>query len=1515
MESDGYISDLELIRPPKHFRQNVWKNDKGRTNKNTKTDKASDSQIENGDATQTMKLVSEDKKHYIKGMWKNNCLLEIFSCQFSIPKFNENTFYIRKQTPGYLLTMDEENFIARVKIFNLEKFRMLNVFKDVTILRDFFIDGIKVTEIIKDGLLDERNKNYEIFMKCIKDVTNNIGDDVNCAEDCLQIYLETKQSSENISVLQSISDNEHISKNVRDVARRFLHSEESLHGRNKKLPKIENTFQIHTFNLAAELKEMVSQGMGHHKQILFKDCPYTMIRDLRDLSIQQSLYVSKADLKLFSDIISVTNEQCFVNILNNCQHSFIRSVKTFNSSVKEVSPLTRPIYYYLFKSLFELVVTISEKTNCAVEDVLKSIQTKKPICWKSPCFLHTALERQSSFIYQLMSHFNPRPRKKEYEYTFKFLQFNKRKPIWDHMKSVFSKNNDLVNMKEERKIWLCIVDNVMSGENDKSYFELFQPLLLDFVNFVGMSKDDTFEAFRVFTHNIINFMGNTHPYLKNNNLKVDQDILMRQMEHIKNATGDLQYDTIAFENFKNMIEEYNQYWNRRETKIGSIDSKLDYEPHKSRMKAISSKLLQVILMALDKTVNSHSLVQYFRSYNEFLDDFDNIAFDWFVKINKSTSVNGDVIKHVKNKLIAQNISNPGAMLGLLFTAVVTNTLTLEKAYKATNVNDDVIELVKNKLTLEKASYKVKKPKDFVKTGNYPHYIIDIIEKLIQDAIELLNKKQWENGSEFSDNENLLATGLLFSAIRSSFLYFKDQPDYVSFSSFYEESTKPFSNVVQKSDSYKDFEKRLGIIKQSFWYIRKQDEIDIDEALKLFQKLSSNSLSIEDSLKIKTCFKNYLEEYEKCMGECSTKQQKDKIKYIVNLLIGFKTDLKIDQWTLEFKKSTLLQILAHLAALWSVQVSKDIECTQKYLKPHCIQILCILMMLNVGNIDTTTGKCLAQVLTGQGKSVILGLLSSLLAILGNKVRVVCYSEYLAKRDDNDFAQFFDELKIKTRVTYGTFDDMANEVIAPFVNNTKYYLRNLVEKRILHGTKNLSTLNRQNSIGDTILLIDEVDVFFSSEFYGNTHGSCINIEMKAIADMQCAIWKMVKENDYKKITIVEKIEEYIKNEVCKPNEDYLTFEDFRCRPDEYELLVESDGNVIEKKMYTNRSLFSEHLDKMIDCATKVAKGNDTNWYINPYKLNDNGNVCYRRNDGIYAENTICDYYNVFNYFRLKITEFNPNGYNNYGYLTIFCGMTSYANLPQKYSYILGVSGTLTSMNNFEKETVREMYNIKKTFSMPSFFGDCNLKFDKGDDFVVLDSKQTWRDRIQSRANFHIGKERSVLILFETDIEINAFKNEHGSKFDRLNVLTNNTDAAEVERLIEEAAISKTITLATRGMGRGVDYKTSTTVEKNGGVHVIQTFFSLDVKEETQIKGRTARKDNKGSYELILCREALIEDSLVKKSDDQNNTIFINYDSLNEARRIKIDNQGTKTLESVKAAEDNHRTTMEFLDSFFG
>lgn len=43
----------------------------------------------------------------------------------------------------------------------------------------------------------------------------------------------------------------------------------------------------------------------------------------------------------------------------------------------------------------------------------------------------------------------------------------------------------------------------------------------------------------------------------------------------------------------------------------------------------------------------------------------------------------------------------------------------------------------------------------------------------------------------------------------------------------------------------------------------------------------------------------------------------------------------------------------------------------------------------------------QIKTGEGKSIILGILSLLLALLGNDIFCVCYSSHLSMRDFGDF----------------------------------------------------------------------------------------------------------------------------------------------------------------------------------------------------------------------------------------------------------------------------------------------------------------------------------------------------------------------------------------------------------------------------------------------------------------------------------------------------------------------------------
>ena len=77
-----------------------------------------------------------------------------------------------------------------------------------------------------------------------------------------------------------------------------------------------------------------------------------------------------------------------------------------------------------------------------------------------------------------------------------------------------------------------------------------------------------------------------------------------------------------------------------------------------------------------------------------------------------------------------------------------------------------------------------------------------------------------------------------------------------------------------------------------------------------------------------------------------------------------------------------------------------------MKPHNIQVLTVLLMFGCGDSSTSFDSLLLQIRTGEGKSMILGAAAALCALLGFKVRTVCYSEYLSARDLKLFKEVFD-----------------------------------------------------------------------------------------------------------------------------------------------------------------------------------------------------------------------------------------------------------------------------------------------------------------------------------------------------------------------------------------------------------------------------------------------------------------------------------------------------------------------------
>ncbi len=1406
-------------------------------------------------------LILFDRDGYVRGKWAKNRLIKLHSCEFTHPH-NNQTVHIRNQRPGYLFTFDEDDFIARVCFDKLQELDFDHL--PVVNTKENFLKKLRIIEIIRDKAINCRDAAYMQFIQFLQDRSGKTVENLECAEDIFQlsIILEVYRLSPSPrgSILEDIVNNKYISSDFKNTVRELINREKALDARRKDFPQID---RFDPKNVFSELYKTYESAVKNHKTSLLEKCfssisqlTYSMDTYINALSGQHVFYISNQDINLFCDLANEMDESfsIFLRNLQSLLFSKVMQVKNY-ISLKEIAPLTHPIYFHLCKHIQELILEISGQTDMSVNDLLKINKDGRMVlanCINWPTSpLNKCLEQQYRFVFKLMKHFKPvYSTKQKFKYQFQLSKRCGGKPFFHRIKGWFGSDKKSPDIPEERLVWMYILDNSIAElfpRGAEERLELFQPLLEGYMRFIQETEDVHYELFRTVMYNTVRFIAKAIPYLSEGASEIDRVTLTNQIVSIQNAISNKQ-----FIDFRDLVDVYNEYWKNRESLVEKIPDKFPYGTFKNDMETIRQKLYSIVNTVLSKEVKPQELINYFRSFNEFLEDLSAVEFSWFIK-------------------------------------------------ESSDVTPEEVELVDT----DKKSYKVLDPENFIKKHeDIPgHYLIEIIDDVLNSVSNLLGQKEW------SDYDNINAASELVLAIKKSLLYLKEQPNYISFDTFKEESTEPFACVVEDSSSYKDFVKRVSIVGESFWYLRKQDEIDIKKALMLYGQENEDITTETEDILI-DCYHKYLDKFNSYIQLTINKNYLDKIEFISKEVKDQSQWIDFHEWSENFKQETLPELLAGLAAVWSIQASKDIVSAKKTLKPHCIQVLCMLLLLSIDKDYKGVEKRFAQVLTGQGKSLIIGLTATLFALMGYTVKALCYSEYLAKRDKEDFYNFFMVFGVKNQITYGTFEDTAWEVLNPMVNGTRQNLGKLIKDRILnHSTEQFGQIIHDDR-SNTILFIDEVDVFFSPRFYGSCRSTVEIISMPALADIQEYIWEMASKN-YKRSIILNEVEEFIKKRIRERNEDFNAFKKFLIEPGDYYLLKTSNHEYV-KKLYTNQSLYEEHRNRMVDDAIRVAKASDTDSDRCRYKINDYGQITYRDDNGFYAAQTYVGYFNVFNYFRLKKINYSHDIFCNYGYLYVHSGIISYANLPKEYPLILGVSGTLTTLNEHEKSAVRNTYSIRENSIMPSYFGDSNLQFNIHNDFVCETSEEQWLSKIDSHANSKIASGRSVLIFFETDIEINKFKNKFCSKYDRLYTLDENTEMEIKEKYINEAGITKTVTLATRGMGRGVDFKSSVAVEKKGGLHVIQTFMSLDIKEETQIKGRTARKDNKGSYELILCEVHLIKANLLKTKVEGGTVVT--YERLNKSRNEEMKLTCAMNEDNIKFRDDQHKFTMEFFESFF-
>lgn len=78
--------------------------------------------------------------------------------------------------------------------------------------------------------------------------------------------------------------------------------------------------------------------------------------------------------------------------------------------------------------------------------------------------------------------------------------------------------------------------------------------------------------------------------------------------------------------------------------------------------------------------------------------------------------------------------------------------------------------------------------------------------------------------------------------------------------------------------------------------------------------------------------------------------------------------------------------------------------------------------------------------------------------------------------------------------------------------------------------------------------------------------------------------------------------------------------------------------------------------------------------------------------------------FEFFNGTISEEN---FKKHACIGLIAGQYSYAEFPQYFKHILGVSGTIQAMSDFQKQVISKKYEINQLYTLPSIYGDNHRK----------------------------------------------------------------------------------------------------------------------------------------------------------------------------------------------------------------
>jgi len=231
------------------------------------------------------------------------------------------------------------------------------------------------------------------------------------------------------------------------------------------------------------------------------------------------------------------------------------------------------------------------------------------------------------------------------------------------------------------------------------------------------------------------------------------------------------------------------------------------------------------------------------------------------------------------------------------------------------------------------------------------------------------------------------------------------------------------------------------------------------------------------------------------------------------------------------------------------------------------------------------------------------------------------------------------------------------------------------------------------------------------------------------------------------------------------------------------------------------------------------------------------------------------------------------------------------------------------------VKGVYGVTRNTYCPSVFGKNNILWNKGEG-IRIENRDDYFNTITKEIKRHINDDKAVLVFFETMKNLIEYRDSIATQTIKdIKIVTEEVTPEEKEMLIKRATFSKSVTLFTRMFGRGTDFVCNDQrVISKGGVHVLMTFLSLELSEETQIRGRTGRQGADGTFSMILL-DAKLERFGITDQDIKNLANMDGekkYKFLDDKRQACFTEKYKGREEKVEKAEEEHIESMKFLSA---